>query len=128
MACLAAAGMAYAASPVYPPRQVAPLKKQVIQRPVATEDTTPPSIAISSPPADGERIRQLNAYFTITTSEPARICWQLDGGAQTCSSPGVTSFYANLQNLTISNHALWVTATDAKANQSTATRAWTVYW
>jgi hypothetical protein len=89
-------------------------------------DTTPPLITISAPPAQAERTNAVNANFTITTDEPATICWKLDGGAESCSAAGAMMFGANLMNLTEGNHALAVWATDVVLNESTLTRNWTV--
>jgi hypothetical protein len=91
-----------------------------------TVDTTAPTITISSPPAEGETIDAGNATFTLGADEPATICWALDGGAETCSVPGVTSFSAVLLNLPDGDHALDVTATDAAGNTASAARHWSV--
>ena len=95
-----------------------------------TIDTTAPVVTISAPPAEGARTNLTSANFTINSNEPARICWALDGGAQTCSGtvgePGVLTFNANLVNLTAGNHTLAVTATDGTNHTTNVSRVWTV--
>lgn len=91
-----------------------------------TVDTVAPTITISAPPADGARTSDVNAAFTLTTNEPARICWTLDAGGASCSGAGVQSFLAQLMNLAEGNHTLSVTATDGAANVATASRSWAV--
>ncbi len=93
-----------------------------------TIDTTAPTITFSTPPAEGAAVLQSsNPNITITTNEPATICWKLDGGAQTCSAPGVMSFATGpLAGLSVAAHAVVATATDPATNLTTATRNFSI--
>ena len=89
-------------------------------------DTIPATITILSP-TQGQQTSEVSPAITITTNEPATICWKLDGvNPATCSAPGAVMIVANLMNLTEGNHALEVTATDQVAHLSSLTRNWTV--
>lgn len=106
-----------------------PAVKRVQQeqaKPLIPRVSFKPVITISSPPADGATISSPNVSFTLTCNKPATICWELDGGAQTCSAPQVTSFRADLVNLSQGNHTLEVTAIDSEVNTAISTRVWRV--
>ncbi len=91
-----------------------------------TVDSVAPVITISTPPGEGEMTAVTAASFTITTDEPATICWSLDGGAETCSAPLAVAIDAALMNLPSGPHQLFVRASDPVPNEATAARNWTV--
>lgn len=89
-------------------------------------DTMRPVLAISGGPSEGSTVSSTTAAFTITTNEPATICWRLDAGPSTCSAWGATSFSATLVALPLGAHTLSVTAVDVATNESSTTRHWTI--
>ncbi|MFO0708241.1 MAG: hypothetical protein U0353_00290 [Sandaracinus sp.] len=89
-------------------------------------DTVSPTIAISAPPAEGSTTSSTSANFILSSSEPATLCWSLDGGPPTCSAADSTMLGASLSGLPFGPHTLTVTATDRALNRTTQTRSWRI--
>ena len=83
------------------------------------------TITISSPPDEGGSTFSMDVSFTLTSSEPATICWSLDAGSLTCSAAGATTFAANLSGLAAGSHQLMAITTDSANNWVSNVRHWT---
>ena len=83
------------------------------------------TITISSPPDEGGSTFSMDVSFTLTSSEPATICWSLDAGSLTCSAAGVKTFAANLSGLAAGSHQLMAITTDSANNWVSNVRHWT---
>jgi hypothetical protein len=85
---------------------------------VVVQDTTPPTVSISSGPSG--TVANATASFSFTANEGSLAC-ALDGASfASCSSPQA---YAGLGD---GSHTFRVRATDAGGNAATATRTWSV--
>lgn len=85
-----------------------------------TVDNTPPSLTLTSGPADGSGTTSASASFGWTTEAGATVQWQFDSGATGTADP------ATVSGLSEGPHTFTITAVDAAGNPTPLTRSWTV--
>ena len=91
-----------------------------------TSDTARPTVSITAGPLAGDLLNSKNATFQLAASEPSTICWQFNGGAQSCSAAGVVTATATAMNLPEGLNTFTATAADAGGPGPTLSRSWTI--